>query len=164
VPGLTIPGYNHPIATLFEHAGGEAALHELEEIFYAKVLADPVLRPLFGTGQPHHVEHLTWFTAESFGGPPRFTEELGFPHLVDVHRGLEIDDEQRQRFESLYLESLEQSGLPNDRPFREAVREHVEFGAKVAQQNSRAKSDSELYPLDAVPRWTWPGEEAGGDR
>jgi hemoglobin len=147
------------IETLFEHAGGEAALHELEEIFYRKVLADPLLQPLFGEGQPHHVEHLTWFTAESFGGPPRFTEELGFAHLVDVHRGLDITDAQRQRFEALYQEALEESGLPRDRPFREAIREHVEFGSRVAQQNSRAKDDAELYPLDAVPRWSWSPED-----
>lgn len=146
--------------SLYEHAGGDAALHELEEIFYAKVLADPVLQPLFGAGQPQHVEHLSWFTAESFGGPARFTEELGFPHLVEVHRGLEISDEQRERFEALYLEALEQSALPDDEPFRRAVREHVEFGTAVAQQNSRARDDSELHPLDAVPRWTWDGEDA----
>jgi hemoglobin len=40
------------------------------------------------------------------------------------------------------------------------VREHVEFGTAVAQQNSHAGDDSELHPLDAVPRWTWDGEDA----
>ena len=67
--------------TLYEHAGGEEALHHLEEVFYAKALADPVLKQLFTERRPHHVDHLTWFTAESFGGPDRFTRELGFsPH------------------------------------------------------------------------------------
>ena len=33
--------------SLFEHAGGEEALHRLEDIFYSSVLADPVLQPLF---------------------------------------------------------------------------------------------------------------------
>src|SRR6266496_3345953 len=123
------------MTTLYEHAGGDAGLHRLEELFYSKVLADPLLQPLFGKGQPHHVEHLTWFTAESFGGPDRFTRELGFDHLVSVHRGLAISDEQRERFVALYLEALEEAGLPADTPFREAVRSHIEFGANVAQQN-----------------------------
>jgi hemoglobin len=35
------------------------------------VLRDPLLRPLFGAGQPQHVEHLTTFTAEFFGGRTR---------------------------------------------------------------------------------------------
>jgi hemoglobin len=46
------------MTSLYEHAGGEQAIHRLEEAFYASVLADPLLQPLFGEGQPHHVEHL----------------------------------------------------------------------------------------------------------
>ena len=65
------------MTTLFEHAGGLEALHRLEEAFYASVLKDPLLQPLFGAGQPRHVDHLTAFTAESFGGPDRFTGEGG---------------------------------------------------------------------------------------
>ncbi len=141
--------------TLYEHVGGDDGLHRLEQRFYDKVLADPLLMPLFGEGQPHHVEHLTWFTAETFGGPDRFTKRLGFDHLIDVHRGLEITDEQRKRFVELYLEAASDAGLPDDRPFRDALREHVEFGAKVAQQNSRARTDAELYPLHEVPKWEW---------
>jgi truncated hemoglobin YjbI len=34
------------MATLFEHAGGEAALHRLEDVFYSSVLADPLLQPV----------------------------------------------------------------------------------------------------------------------
>src|SRR3954449_6282610 len=141
--------------TLYEHAGGDAGLHRLEEIFYAKVLADPVLRPVFGEEQKHHVEHLTWFTAETFGGPDRFTKRLGFDHLIDVHRGLEITDEQRERFVALYMEAASEAELPGDQPFQQALREHVEFGAKVAQQNSRAQTDADLYPLHEVPHWDW---------
>ena len=89
--------------TLFEHAGGEEALHRLEEVFYDSVLADPLLQPLFGAGRPDHVDHLTAFTAESFGGPDRFSRELGFAHLISVHRGLKITEEQRQRFVDLYM-------------------------------------------------------------
>jgi len=71
--------------SLYEHAGREAGLHRLEAIFYASVLADPLLQPLFGAGKPEHVDHLTAFTAESFGGPDRFTKELGFDHLIAVN-------------------------------------------------------------------------------
>lgn len=152
------------VTTLYEHAGGEAALHLLEDAFYTKVLADPVLKPLFGDGKPDHVEHLTWFTAESFGGPDRFSRELGFAHLIGVHRNLKITDEQRGRFVELYMEALDESDLPNDPDFREAVRSHVEFGTRVAQQNSHAKTDAELHPLREVPRWDWPGDQDDGNR
>jgi hemoglobin len=123
------------------------------------VLADPLLQPQFGAGQPQHVEHLTWFTAESFGGPNRFTRELGFAHLIDVHPGLRISEDQRQRFVDLYRSALDEAGLPTDESFREAVLDHVEFGTNVAMQNSNAADETELHPLREVPRWTWAGDE-----
>jgi hemoglobin len=113
--------------TLCEHAGEDEGLHRLDEIFYAKALADPVLKELFTHRVATHVEHLTWFT-----------------------------EEQRERFVRADLEALNEAEMPADSPFRQAFREHVEFGAKVAQQNSRATSDEELYPLHAVPHWDWP--------
>jgi hemoglobin len=143
--------------TLYEHAGGDGALHPLEELFYDKALADPVLKALFTTRVPTHVDHLTWFTAESFGGPDRFTHELGFQHIIDVHRCLKITDEQRERFVAVYLEALDEAGMPDDAPFRQAVREHVEFGPRVAQQNSWAETDADLHPIREVPHWQWPG-------
>lgn len=142
--------------SLYEHAGGDEGLHRLEECFYEKALADPALRRLFPARVPTHVEHLTWFTAESFGGPDRFTSRLGFQYLIDVHRHLQISDAERDRFVAVYLEALDEAGLPADSRFRQAVREHVEFGARVAQQNSQAESDADLDPIRAVPHWDWP--------
>ncbi len=146
--------------SLYEHAGGEPALHRLEQFFYASVLVDPVLQPLFGAGRPEHVDHLTAFTAESFGGPDRFTRELGFPHLIAVHRGLHITEEQRLRFVELYMKALDATDMPADPEFRDAVREHIEFGTHVAMQNSNAETDDQLNPLREVPHWTWAGDDA----
>jgi hemoglobin len=156
---------SHP-PSLYDAAGGWEALHGLEDAFYASVLRDPVLEPLFGDGRPEHVEHLTMFTAESFGGPDRFSGELGFRHLIDAHRGLHITDEQRRRFVDLYAAALDaaidRDDLPSDPAFRQAVMEHVEFGSGVAQQNSHAETDDDLHPLREVPIWTLqpPGEPA----
>lgn len=146
--------FGSDVPTLFELAGGWDGLHRLEQTFYDSVLRDPVLQPLFGAGQAEHVEHLTKFTAESFGGPDDFSRELGFRHLIDVHRGLRITDEQRQRFIDLYAAALDAADMPTDPAFRRAVMEHVEFGTAVAQQNSHAESEKELHPLREVPMWT----------
>jgi hemoglobin len=143
------------MTTLYEFAGGDEVLHRLEELFYTKVLDDPVLHSLFPVRQPTHVDHLTWFTAESFGGPGTFTTRLGFQHMIDVHRDLRITDEQRERFVVLYLEAVDECGLPDDDDFRAAVRQHLEFGAHVAQQNSNAETDKQLHPIREVPAWTW---------
>jgi hemoglobin len=142
--------------SIFKHAGGHDALHRFIEIFYSSVLADPLLQPLFGTGRPEHVDHLTAFDAESFGGPDDFTRQIGFAHLIAVHRGLKIAEPQRQRFVELYLAAADKAQLPSDAPFREALRSHVEFGSHVAMQNSRAETDDQLHPLREVPLWQWP--------
>ena len=57
------------------------------------------------------------------------------------------------------MAALDASDLPTDEEFRAAVRSHVEFGSKVAMQNSHAETDDQLHPLREVPRWTWPGDE-----
>lgn len=143
--------------TLFEHAGGYPALRRFIDTFYSSVLRDPVLQPLFGAGRPEHVDQLAAFDSESFGGPEDFTRTMGgFAHLIDVHRGLEITECQRERFVELYLAAADTVGLPDDAPFREALRSHVEFGSRVAMQNSHARTDDDLHPLRAVPKWQWP--------
>ncbi len=143
--------------SLFEHAGGLEALRRFTDLFYTSVLADPLLQPLFGTGRPEHVAHLTAFTAETFGGPDAFSREMGgFAHLIDAHRGLKITEEQRRRFVELYLAAADYAGLPADEPFRQALREHVEFGSQVAKQNSHAETEDQLHPLREVPKWGWP--------
>ena len=145
--------------SLLQFAGGMEAIHRLEKAFYSSVLNDPLLQPLFGAGQPEHVKNLTIFTAESFGGPDIFTREIGFAHLIDVHRGLKISEAQRQRFVDLYAKAMDTAGLPTDPEFRSAVLEHVEFGSHVAMQNSNATTEAELHPLRDVPRWTWAHDE-----
>jgi hemoglobin len=146
--------------TIYDHAGGYAGLRRFVEVFYTSVLADPVLAPLFGAGRPEHVAQLTAFECETFGGPDDFTRTMGgFTHLIDVHRGLQITEEQRQRFVDLYLRAADETGLPADEPFREALRSHVDFGSRVAMQNSHARTDAELHPLRHVPLWSWPTSE-----
>jgi hypothetical protein len=54
------------------------------------------------------------------------------------------------------LETLDEAGLPGDEPFRAAVSSHLEFGSRVAQQNSRAETDAELHPIRNVAQWNWP--------
>jgi pimeloyl-ACP methyl ester carboxylesterase len=56
------------------------------------------------------------------------------------------------------MAALDESDLPDDEPFREAVRSHIEFGSRVAMQNSNADTDEDLHPLREVPRWTWAGD------
>ncbi|MCF2527695.1 group II truncated hemoglobin [Yinghuangia soli] len=149
------------MVSLYDHAGGHEALHRFIDIFYASVLADPLLQPLFGAGHPEHVARLTAFDSESFGGPDTFSREMGgFAGLIAAHRGHKIREDQRQRFVDLYMAAADKAGLPADADFRAALQSHVEFGSQVAMQNSHAETDADLHPLREVPHWNWPGDDA----
>ena len=85
--------------TIYDRLGGEPGLRELVGVFYSSIFEDPVLQPVFGSPVATHVDHLTAFLGEVFGGPARYSGELGgFDAIVAVHRGLRITEEQRQRF------------------------------------------------------------------
>jgi hemoglobin len=142
--------------TLFEHAGGVDALHRVVAHWYPRVLADPLLHPLFGAGQPTHVDHLTAFFAEVLGGPPRYSDDLGgFAALLAAHRGLRIEEAQRRRFVELFLDSADAVGLPADTSFRDALTRYLEFGTEVALVNSHATTEDELHSCQVVPQWGW---------
>ncbi|MGH3358736.1 MAG: group II truncated hemoglobin [Nocardioidaceae bacterium] len=138
--------------SLNERLGGEAGVHAIVAAWYPTVLADPLLQPLFGDGDPRHVDHLTAFLAEVFGGPSRYTDELGgFPALLEHHRGLAITEEQRRRFIDLFLSAFDAHN--GDRDLRQQFAEYLEFGTEVAVVNSHAASDADLHPCQEVPRW-----------
>jgi hemoglobin len=110
------------VESLYEHAGGWDMLRAFIDIFYRSCIADPLLQPLLGTFKPEHVEVFTVLEAETFGGPDRFSREMGgFNHLIDVYRGFKISEPQRQWFVGLYMAAAERAGLPDDAPFREAL-------------------------------------------
>lgn len=51
--------------------------------------------------------------------------------------------------------ALEQSDMPADARFRDAVMVTSNSAPRVAMQNSNAETDDELHPLRHVPMWTW---------
>jgi hemoglobin len=142
--------------TIYERAGGEAGLRRVVEIFYSSIFEDPILQPVFGQPVPTHVDHLTAFLSEVFGGPSRYSDELGgFPTIVAVHRGRHITEEQRRRFLELFMAAVDQAGLGEDAQLRSAIESCIEFGTQVAMVNSNARTDAELHPQREVPQWHW---------
>ena len=60
---------SEPIPTLYEWAGGMPAFERLTASFYQKVVADPLLQPIFQHMVPEHAHYVAQFLAEVFGGP-----------------------------------------------------------------------------------------------
>ncbi len=140
--------------TLYEWAGGSDAFVRLTEAFYARVLADDLLAPLFARMDREHARHVATWLAEVFGGPADYTGgHGGYPHMVAKHIGMAITEPQRRRWVDLIQDAADEAGLPGDPEFRAAFVSYVEWGTRLAVQNSQPGAD---VPMQApVPRWGW---------
>ena len=141
--------------TLFEWAGGTEAFERLINAFYDRVEDDELLAPLFGAKvSDEHRDHVVAWWSEVFGGPIRYTDELGgFERMLGKHRGLGITPEQRFRFASLMSRAADDAGLPDDPDFRSAFMAYVEWGTRLALHNSQP--DAEVFEHAPLPRWGW---------
>jgi hemoglobin len=97
---------------------------------------------------------VTAWWIEVFGGPARYTGELGGYHrMVNKHVGLGITPEQRFRFASLMSHAADDAGLPSDPEFRAAFVGYVEWGTRIALANSAP--DADPVQQAPVPHWGW---------
>ncbi len=140
--------------SMYDAIGGTPVLRRLVDDFYTKVLADPILRPVFANFTQQHLEHVVVWLAEVFGGPGAFTDELGgHLHILRAHHGLGITEEQRARWADLMAESA-RTVLPADERLQDSFNRYIRWGTEIARDVSRP---GEPYPEDAgdVPRWDW---------
>ena len=75
--------------SIYQAIGGRAALTAAVDDFYGRLLADPVLGPLFPGGVgPRHRAYVITILGEALGGPERYRG----PDVAGAHRGLGITD------------------------------------------------------------------------
>jgi hemoglobin len=100
-----------PDVSVFEMVGGEATFHALVDRFYAKIAADPVLRPIF----PDHMdEGKRWqylFLVQLFGGNTQYNVERGHPRLRMRHMPFFIDQQARDRWLTHMLAAMDEVGI-----------------------------------------------------
>jgi hemoglobin len=141
--------------TLYEWAGGGEAIERLINSFYDRVEADDLISPFFPGGvSAEHRDHVVAWWSEVFGGPDRYTRELGgYENMLARHRGLAIAPQQRARFVSLMSLAADDAGLPDDPEFRSALLAYLEWGTRLAMHNSQP--GAAVAPHAPVPRWGW---------
>ena len=153
------------IPTMFEWAGGLPTLTRMTRLFYEKyVPQDPMLAPLFADMSADHPQRVAAWLAEVFGGPPAYSKRYGgYPRMISQHVGKCLTEDWRQRWVTLLLESAQEAGLPNDPEFRSAFQSYIEWGSRLAVENSQTQSHPpEHMPM---PRWDWAtGAGAPGSR
>ena len=141
--------------TIFEWAGGLPALTRMTRLFYEKyVPEDPLLAPLFATMSADHPQRVAKWLAEVFSGPKSYSSEYGgYPRMVSQHLGKRLTEEQRGRWVALLLRSAQEAGLPNDAEFRSAFQGYIEWGSRLAVENSQTGArPPEHMPM---PHWDW---------
>lgn len=141
--------------TIFEWAGGLPALTRMTRLFYEKfVPADNLLAPLFANMSADHPQRVAKWLGEVFGGPTCYSEEYGgYPRMLSQHLGKSLTEEMRARWVALLLQSAREAGLPNDAEFRSAFQAYIEWGSRLAVENSQKESrPPEHMPM---PHWDW---------
>lgn len=141
--------------TLFEWLGGLPALTRMTHIFYDKyVPQDPLLQPLFAHMLPDHPERVAAWLGEVFGGPRNYTQQYGgYPRMLSQHMGKGLTEAQRSRWVSLICKSADEAGLPTDPEFRSAFVSYIEWGSRIAVENSPPGSHPPMHM--PVPHWDW---------
>lgn len=152
------------LPTLFEWAGGGPALARLTKIFYEKhVPEDPLLAPLFANMAPDHPERVAVWLGEVFGGPRAYTERFGgYERMMSRHLGKELTEQQRARWVQLLCRSADDAGLPKDPEWRAAFVAYLEWGSRIALENSQPEAHPP--PHMPVPRWSWVCDATPGSR
>jgi CDGSH-type Zn-finger protein/truncated hemoglobin YjbI len=141
--------------TIFEWAGGLPALTRMTRLFYEKhVPEDPLLAPLFANMSADHPERVAKWLAEVFCGPKGYSAEYGgYTRMISQHLGKCLTEEQRVRWVSLLLQSAREAGLPNDPEFRSAFSSYIEWGSRLAVENSQTNArPPQNMPM---PHWDW---------
>lgn len=142
------------IPSLFVWAGGQPALERLTATFYAHVRADELLGPVFAHMDQHHPHYVAQFLAEVLGGPAHYSSERGgHPHMISQHLAKHLDEQQRQRWVALLLNSADDVALPADPEFRSAFVAYIEWGTRLAVINSQPGAAAE--PNLPMPLWGW---------
>jgi len=141
--------------TVFEWVGGLPALTRMTRIFYEKYIPqDPLLAPVFATMSDQHPQLVAAWLAEVFGGPKNYSEHLGgYVKMISQHLGKVLTEEKRTRWVQLLVMSANDAGLPNDPEFRSVFSSYVEWGSRLAVENSQVGVTPP--PHMPMPHWEW---------
>jgi truncated hemoglobin YjbI/uncharacterized Fe-S cluster protein YjdI len=141
--------------TVFEWVGGLPALTRMTRIFYERhVPDDPLLAPIFAEMSADHPERVAKWLAEVFGGPSYYSDDFGgYSRMLGEHLGKRLTEAQRARWASLMGQAATEAGLPNDAEFQSVFHSYIEWGSRLAVENSQTESRPPMHM--PMPRWDW---------
>ena len=144
--------------TLFEFAGGEAALLALARAHHARCLADPELNhPFSRDGQhPQHVERLAAYWGEVLGGPATYSQDCGTESgVLELHSATATWEISVHDSSTASSRRSTTPALPADAEFRASMRAYMEWA--VSNVLSYSAEDTVVPAGVGMPRWDWGG-------
>ncbi len=133
---MTGPHVHGSPATPYERLGDADAVTGLADNFYARVLADPALLPLFADPDEDHAGRMALFLAELLGGPDGHTRQRGGPNaMFRVHRGLRITEVQRTKWVTHMTAAMDELEMPSD--LRDSMLAYFDQGSRLARATSQ---------------------------
>jgi CDGSH-type Zn-finger protein/truncated hemoglobin YjbI len=141
--------------SVFEWMGGLPALTRLTRLFYEKhIPQDPLLAQLFGSMSAEHPQKVAAWLAEVFGGPKTYSEQYGgYERMLSQHIGKQITEEHRTRWVAALLRAADDAAVPNDPEFRSVFQSYIEWGSRLAVENSQTESRPPAHM--PMPQWDW---------
>jgi hemoglobin len=95
-------------STLYHAIGGTLTCRKLSSAFYARVDADPLLRPLFpGTTLKCAIEEFAAFLVQFLGGPPEDTQRRWWLSLRESHLRFKLGPKERTAWLNHMIKALE---------------------------------------------------------
>ena len=103
------------MSTFYEAVGGEAFFNDFVSQFYARVVTDPILRPMYpDSDMKGAARRLQMFLEQYWGGPTTYQEERGHPRLRMRHAGFHINQEARDAWIGCMKQAVDGTTLGQD--------------------------------------------------
>jgi hemoglobin len=97
---------------LYEAIGGADAIREVVTRFYPKVLAHPLLSPLFPKDIDPVIEKQYLFLSQFLGGPSLYSEQYGHPMMRARHLPFPITPERAEAWLECMSAALAETAIP----------------------------------------------------
>jgi len=144
-------------ASIYEFAGGNQAFLALATAVTERCIEEPELNHAFSHGlSRNHNENLAAYWAEVFGGPSSYSRNLGgHSGMLTLHAAQGAPDEWGDRFESCFIQAMDDAELPDDPEFRKAMRDYIHWATR--EVNWYSPVGSRVEAEKRMPRWSWDG-------
>lgn len=100
--------------TVHEAVGGDQYFFDLVDRFYERVMADPVLIPMYPNNLTAARRKTALFLIQYWGGPATYSEERGHPRLRMRHHPFVIGQAERDAWLSHMMAAIEAAPLQSE--------------------------------------------------